>query len=83
MGEDRGGSKSGWLPGLPLGAVRRLDREVGDRLSKAPLRLNEFGFDPYGFNPAVARRMMRPTSVDPVKAILPTPWWFTSASPAL
>ena len=32
---------------------------------------------------AVARRIERPTSVDPVKAILSTPGCFTSASPVL
>jgi len=54
---------SGWLSLLPLGAVRRLDHEVGDRLSKAPLRLNEFGYDPYGFNPDAARRMLLPSAL--------------------
>ena len=36
---------------LPL-SVRELEREVDDRLSKVPTRLNDFGFDPWGFSPA-------------------------------
>ena len=37
---------------LPL-SVRDLQRELEERLRKAPTRLNEFGFDPYGLSPAV------------------------------
>jgi 1-acyl-sn-glycerol-3-phosphate acyltransferase len=43
---------------LPLPpVVRRLEREIEDRLAKAPLRLNEYGYDPYGFHPETAKRM--------------------------
>lgn len=36
---------------VPL-SVRELEREVAERLSKVPTRLNEFGYDPFGFSPA-------------------------------
>ena len=48
------------LGGLAPGAVRRLGRELADRLAKAPLRLNEYGYDPYGFHPESARTLMLP-----------------------
>jgi 1-acyl-sn-glycerol-3-phosphate acyltransferase len=51
------------LAGLLPGPIRRLDREVADRLSKAPLRLNEFGYDPYGFHPEAARQMLLPAAL--------------------
>jgi 1-acyl-sn-glycerol-3-phosphate acyltransferase len=44
---------------LPLSA-RKLQRDVDERLAKAPVRLNEFGFDPYGMNPETWRRMLLP-----------------------
>ena len=43
----------------PLG----LDREIRERLSKAPLQLNEYGFDPYGLHPDVARRIYLPVAL--------------------
>ena len=36
-------------------ALRRLDRQVSERLEKAALERNGFGYDPYGFHPAAAR----------------------------
>jgi 1-acyl-sn-glycerol-3-phosphate acyltransferase len=42
---------------LPL-SVRDLEREIEDRLRKVPTHLNEYGFDPYGMQPASARRGM-------------------------
>ena len=44
---------------LPLSA-RELQRELEERLRKAPTRLNEFGFDPYGMSPAWWRRVLLP-----------------------
>lgn len=38
---------------LPL-SVRGLEREIGDRLAKIPTRLNDYGYDPYGFQPRSA-----------------------------
>jgi len=36
---------------VPL-SLRELEHEVEDRLSKVPTRLNDFGFDPWGYSPA-------------------------------
>jgi 1-acyl-sn-glycerol-3-phosphate acyltransferase len=44
---------------LPLKA-RELQRDLEERLRKAPLRLNEFGFDPYGLSPAWWNRVLLP-----------------------
>ena len=44
---------------LPL-SVRGLQRELAERLEKAPMRLNEFGFDPYGLSPAWWSRALLP-----------------------
>ena len=44
---------------LPLKA-RELQRELSERLHKAPLRLNEFGFDPYGLSPTWWSRVLLP-----------------------
>jgi 1-acyl-sn-glycerol-3-phosphate acyltransferase len=51
------------IPRQLFGRFQSLDREVGDRLSKAPLRLNEYGYDSYGFNPDAARRMLLPSAL--------------------
>ncbi len=47
------------LPG-PLGA---LAEEINERIGRLPTRLNEYGFDPFGFDPAYARRMMLPMAL--------------------
>jgi len=39
-------------------SLRRLDAELGERLREAPIQLNEYGYDPYGFHPPTARRML-------------------------
>jgi len=44
---------------LPLSA-RELQDELEERLAKAPMRLNEFGFDPYGLSPDWYRRVLLP-----------------------
>ncbi len=44
---------------LPL-EFQQLERELGERIRKTPTPLNEFGFDPYGFNPERAAGMMAP-----------------------
>ncbi len=41
---------------VPL-SVRELEREIDDRLRKVPTRLNEYGFDPFGFSPERVRRV--------------------------
>jgi 1-acyl-sn-glycerol-3-phosphate acyltransferase len=43
--------------------LRMLDAELGERLAKAPLALNDFGFDPYGFQPSTARRLLLPSAL--------------------
>lgn len=44
---------------LPLSA-RELQSGVERQLARIPNRLNEFGFDPYGMNPAWVRRLVLP-----------------------
>ena len=48
--------------GLP-DPLRRLDADLADRLAKAPLRLNQYGYDPYGFHPDAARAAMLPMAL--------------------
>jgi len=38
--------------------LRKLDRELADRLRKTPVELNRYGYDAYGFHPDAARRML-------------------------
>jgi 1-acyl-sn-glycerol-3-phosphate acyltransferase len=47
---------------LPL-TLRDLQREVEERLRKAPLQLNDYGYDPFGFNPEAASLMAFPVAV--------------------
>jgi 1-acyl-sn-glycerol-3-phosphate acyltransferase len=49
-----------WLEWTLPGAVRELEAELADRLEKAPVPLNAYGYDAYGFNPASARRLLLP-----------------------
>lgn len=56
-------SASPWPLRLLTGPLRRLEAEVADRLATAPLQLNEFGFDPYGFHVASARRLLLPAAL--------------------
>ena len=48
------------LGARPLDALRG---EIRERFAKSPLKLNEYGFDPYGFNPENALGMFLPASV--------------------
>lgn len=50
------------LSALMPGALRRLEAELGERLARAPLTRNQFGFDPYGFHESAARRMLLPSA---------------------
>jgi 1-acyl-sn-glycerol-3-phosphate acyltransferase len=43
-----------------IGRLRVLDAEIADRLAKARLELNSFGYDRYGFHPKTARRLLLP-----------------------
>jgi len=47
---------------LPL-SLRDLEEEVRGRLARAPLQLNEYGFDPYGFNLEIACKILVPSAV--------------------
>jgi len=49
------GAITGRSEGLLPRGVADLDRELGERLARAPQRLNEYGFDPYGLHPEQAR----------------------------
>jgi len=53
---------------LPL-SVRDIEAELADRFAKAPIQLNEYGFDPFGFNPQEAARILLP-------AVLMYKYWF-------
>jgi 1-acyl-sn-glycerol-3-phosphate acyltransferase len=44
---------------LPL-SVRKLQSGIETQLARIPNRLNEFGYDPYGMNPAWVRRLVLP-----------------------
>jgi 1-acyl-sn-glycerol-3-phosphate acyltransferase len=50
---------SGWLP-LPL---RRLSDEIDERVARIPTRLNEYGYDPFGFRPEFVRPITFATAV--------------------
>jgi 1-acyl-sn-glycerol-3-phosphate acyltransferase len=52
-----------WLERLLPGPLRRLEAEIAERLVAAPLSLNRFGYDPYGFHPPTARRLLLPTAL--------------------
>jgi 1-acyl-sn-glycerol-3-phosphate acyltransferase len=43
--------------------LRQLGRDLGTRLRETPTRLNAYGFDPYGFHPDTARRMLLPSAL--------------------
>jgi 1-acyl-sn-glycerol-3-phosphate acyltransferase len=47
---------------LPM-SIRDLEGELRDRIAKAPIPLNEYGYDPYGFNPDVAARGLVPAAL--------------------
>ncbi|MGH0038254.1 MAG: lysophospholipid acyltransferase family protein [Myxococcota bacterium] len=44
-------------------SVRDLESELRDRLAKIPTRLNEYGYDPFGFHPDAARRSLYPAAL--------------------
>ncbi len=47
---------------LPL-SVGKLSRDLKDRLRKAQVSLNEYGFDPYGFEPETAASFILPSAL--------------------
>jgi 1-acyl-sn-glycerol-3-phosphate acyltransferase len=52
-----------WLEWALPGGVRELDAQLADRLSKAPVPVNAYGYDPYGFNLSSARRLLLPAAL--------------------
>ena len=46
-----------------IGRLRALDTEIAERLARAPVELNAFGYDPYGFHPPSARRLLLPAAL--------------------
>jgi 1-acyl-sn-glycerol-3-phosphate acyltransferase len=53
---------SGLRSALPE-SIRRLESELEDRLRKASLALNEYGYDPYGFEPETAYSFLLPSAL--------------------
>ncbi len=55
----------GSLGGLvsSVGPLNELSREISDQVDKIPVELNEYGYDPWGFRPAVLKRTMLPAAV--------------------
>ena len=53
--EDGGGLARRLLPGWG-----RIVDEVNERSARLPTRLNEYGFDPFGFEPASMRSLLAP-----------------------
>ena len=53
----RAGEAFGRLRDALLGPVARAEREVRAQLAKAPIHVNEYGFDPYGWRPEDATRL--------------------------
>lgn len=48
----------GILQSLAPRLIRDLDHELRERIRHSPIELNSFGYDPWGFNPDVARRTL-------------------------
>jgi len=48
----------GMLESFSPSLIRELNHEIGDRLRRSPIRVNSYGYDPWGFNPDVARRTL-------------------------
>jgi 1-acyl-sn-glycerol-3-phosphate acyltransferase len=52
------GLAGGILGSLAPRVLRDLNHEIRDRIAAAPLALNSYGYDPWGFHPDVARRTL-------------------------
>lgn len=48
----------GVLESLAPSAIRDLNQEIRERLRESPIKWNSYGYDPWGFNPDVARRAL-------------------------
>jgi 1-acyl-sn-glycerol-3-phosphate acyltransferase len=48
----------GVLESLAPSLIRDLNQEIRERIRQSPIQLNGYGYDPWGFNPDVARRTL-------------------------
>jgi len=48
----------GVLESLAPSLIRDLNHELRERIGNSPIELNSYGYDPWGFNPDVARRTL-------------------------
>jgi 1-acyl-sn-glycerol-3-phosphate acyltransferase len=55
--------EASWMSRILPGPLRELGDEINDRLEKSPIRLNEFGYDPYGFHAPSATRLFLPSAL--------------------
>ena len=46
------------LESLAPRLIRDLNHELRERIRRSPIELNSYGYDPWGFNPDVARRTL-------------------------
>lgn len=54
---------SGTFEGFAPEMLRELEEEVASKIAQAPMELNSYGYDPWGFNTAVARRALVVTAL--------------------
>ena len=52
------GLAAGTFDGVAPRTLRELEEEVRQKVAQAPMELNSFGYDPWGFNTDVARRTL-------------------------
>ena len=57
------GAAVGATRALAPGGLHRLEREILERLRSTSLRLNRYGYDPYGFSPKTASRVFLPVAL--------------------
>jgi 1-acyl-sn-glycerol-3-phosphate acyltransferase len=58
LGAKAGGRTRGLLDRLTPGVIRRIEAEIAERLERIPNRLNDYRYDPWGFQPDVLRKAM-------------------------
>jgi 1-acyl-sn-glycerol-3-phosphate acyltransferase len=56
--ESLSGLAGGILESLAPRVLRDLNEEIRERIAASPIELNTYGYDPWGFNPDVARRAL-------------------------
>lgn len=50
------------LPGGPQG-IQELRDEIDERVARIPVELNEYGYDPWGFNPEAFKKLILPAAI--------------------